>query len=84
MHLLPAKRLTPENILRTIEAGTASYHVLLEARGIKINEDGGRIDRLVARYKEIRGSAFEKKIAAARKRAIKHARNLILKEARTA
>jgi glycosyltransferase involved in cell wall biosynthesis len=77
-HLLPAQRLTPDNILKTIETGTASNHVLLKARGTDLKQDGGWVDRLVTLYKEMRGSPFQRKVAAARRRAVQHAESLML------
>jgi hypothetical protein len=78
-HLLPAKRLTPENILKTIETGTASYHVLLESRGLGEKLVKARIDQLVALYKELRGSPFQRRVAAAQRRGQHLARTVLAK-----
>jgi hypothetical protein len=78
-HLMPARRLTEDYLLKLIEDGEAGYVVFRSLRGGNSIPAKSRIDRLVDVYKRMRGSRLEKRIAAARARGRKRGEAMLAK-----
>jgi glycosyltransferase involved in cell wall biosynthesis len=68
LHIIAARRLKEDYLLKLIEDGEAGYLLFQTARGKKPVHAKSRIDRIVEFYKRMRGSRFEKAIALARSR----------------
>ncbi len=67
-HIMPARRVREDYLLKLIEDGEAGYLVFQSLREGKVSRLASRIDRFVEIYKRMRGSRLEKAIASARER----------------
>ena len=76
-HLMPARRVAEDYLLKLIEDGEAGYFVFQCVRGGKQKLAVSRVDRLVEIYKQMRGSRLEKAIADARSRGRKRGESLL-------
>lgn len=79
-HLLPARRLSAEYLLRLVEDSTASYELFCRRRGLRTEPPSSRVDRWVAGYKRWRATPVQRQFAAARARGIARARELLAAE----
>jgi glycosyltransferase involved in cell wall biosynthesis len=76
-HLIPARRLTKDYILRLIEDSAMGHYVFEEERQIPRPLVASRIDRLVAIYKLWRGTPMQKAVHSARVRGLRKAKMLL-------